>query len=154
MPPRCTHVKDRGGAKAAMRLIQAQLPANRFVLRADVKSYYASIDHVLLMDRLAQFIRDRTILNLCGQYWAISKAHRRALSIHPKVSATPIQIASGLPDRAVALDEPRGGRLLLRRGAVVARHLLGEFVWGFAVGGGGCGFGREAWGEPGTFGCG
>jgi retron-type reverse transcriptase len=60
--------QGRGGAKAAMRLIQAQLPANRFVLRADVKSYYASIDHVLLMDRLAQFIRDRTILNLCGQY--------------------------------------------------------------------------------------
>ena len=65
MPPRCTHVKGRGGAKAAMRLIQA-LPANRFVLGTDVKSYYASIDHALLMDRLAQFIRDRTILNLCG----------------------------------------------------------------------------------------
>jgi hypothetical protein len=66
--PRCTHVKGHGGAKAAVRLVQAQLPANRFVLRTDVRSYYASIDHVLLMDRLARYISDRPLLNLCGQY--------------------------------------------------------------------------------------
>ncbi len=36
----------------------AQLPANGFVLWTDVKSYYASIDH----------IGDRSILNLLGQY--------------------------------------------------------------------------------------
>lgn len=51
-----------------MREVHAGLATNRFVLRTDVKSYYASIDHVLLMDRLAQFVRDRTLLNLCGQY--------------------------------------------------------------------------------------
>jgi RNA-directed DNA polymerase len=51
--PRCTHVKGHGGAKSAQRQVQAGLAANRFVLRTDVKSYYASIDHVLLMDRLA-----------------------------------------------------------------------------------------------------
>ncbi len=66
--PRCTHVKGHGGAKAAVRQVQAQLAANRFVLRTDVKSYYASIDHVLLIDRLAPFVRDRTLLYLCGQY--------------------------------------------------------------------------------------
>jgi hypothetical protein len=38
------------------------------VLRTDVKSYYASIDHLLLMDRLARWIRDPAILNLLGQY--------------------------------------------------------------------------------------
>ncbi len=36
--PRCTHVKDHGGAKAAVRQVWAKLPANRFVLRTDVKS--------------------------------------------------------------------------------------------------------------------
>jgi hypothetical protein len=65
---RCTHVKNHGGAKAAVRQVQAHLAKNRFVLRTDVKSYYASIDHVLLMDRLARIVGDRTILNLCGQY--------------------------------------------------------------------------------------
>ena len=65
---RCTHVKNHGGAKAAVRQVQARLSGNRFVLRTDVKSYYDSIDHVLPMDRLAHYIADRTILNLCGQY--------------------------------------------------------------------------------------
>jgi RNA-directed DNA polymerase len=64
---RCTHVKNHGGAKAAVRQLQAHLAENRFVLRTDVKSYYTSIDHVLLMDRLAHYTGDRTILSLCGQ---------------------------------------------------------------------------------------
>jgi hypothetical protein len=38
------------------------------VLRTDVKSYYASIDHMLLLDRLALWVRDPFILNLPGQY--------------------------------------------------------------------------------------
>ena len=66
--PRCTHIKGHGGAKAAVRQVMAHLPANGFVFRTDVKSYYASIDHIALMDRLARLIRDRPILNLLGQY--------------------------------------------------------------------------------------
>jgi len=66
--PRCTHLKNYGGAKAAIRQVQRRLESNRFVLRTDVKSYYASIGHVLLMERLARFVTDRVILNLCGQY--------------------------------------------------------------------------------------
>jgi hypothetical protein len=65
---RCTHVKGHGGAKAAVRQVHNHLTANRFVLRTDVKSYYASIDHLLLMDRLAVHIGDRRILNLLGRY--------------------------------------------------------------------------------------
>jgi hypothetical protein len=66
--PPCTHVRGNGGAKAAVRQVRAALAINRFVLRTDVKSYYASIDHLLLMDRLALYIRYRGILNLLGQY--------------------------------------------------------------------------------------
>jgi RNA-directed DNA polymerase len=40
------------------------------VLRTDVKSYYASIDHLLLLDQLAVHIKDRRVLNLMGQYLA------------------------------------------------------------------------------------
>ncbi len=66
--PRCTHIKGHGGAKAAVREVMAALSGNRFVMRTDVKSYYASIGHVALMDRLACHIKDRDILNLLGQY--------------------------------------------------------------------------------------
>ncbi len=66
--PRCTHVKGHGGAKAAVRQVWAGLAKNRFVLRTDVKSYYASIDHLLLLDQLAEYIKDKRVLNLLGQY--------------------------------------------------------------------------------------
>ena len=64
----CTHIKGHGGAKYAVREVRDHLAANRFVLRTDVKSYYASIDHLLLLDQLAVHIKDRRVLNLIGQY--------------------------------------------------------------------------------------
>ncbi len=51
-----------------MRQVWARLAENRFVLRTDVKSYYASIDHFLLLDQLAECVKDRQVLNLLGQY--------------------------------------------------------------------------------------
>ena len=66
--PLCTHVRGHGGAKEAVRQVAARLPLNAFVLRTDVKSYYASIDHHRLLDRLAVHVRDRDVMNLLGQY--------------------------------------------------------------------------------------
>ncbi len=45
---RCAHVKGHGGAKAAARQVHNHLAASGFVMRTDVKSFYASIDHLLL----------------------------------------------------------------------------------------------------------
>jgi RNA-directed DNA polymerase len=64
---RCVHVKGHGGAKAAVRQVVRQLPSARFVLKTDVASYYASIDHVKLLDLLSEVIPDRDVLNLVGQ---------------------------------------------------------------------------------------
>ena len=64
----CTHLKGHGGAKHAVRQAVAQLPRQRFVLKTDVQGYYASIDHQLLLDRLARYVPDRAVLNLIGQY--------------------------------------------------------------------------------------
>ncbi|WP_135505237.1 reverse transcriptase/maturase family protein [Roseovarius aestuariivivens] len=66
--PHCTHIKSNGGAKAAIRQVAEHLPRHGFVLRTDVKSYYASIDHHLLLDRLANHIDDKAVMNLLGQY--------------------------------------------------------------------------------------
>jgi RNA-directed DNA polymerase len=51
-----------------VREVRDHLAANRFVLRTDVKSCYASIDHLLLLNQLAVHIKDRRVLNLIGQY--------------------------------------------------------------------------------------
>ena len=41
---RCVHVKGHGGAKAAVSDVWKQLSNHQFVLKTDIKSYYASID--------------------------------------------------------------------------------------------------------------
>ena len=64
----CTHVKGHGGLKSAVRRVYGQLPSYRFVLRTDVRCYYESIDHFLLMEQLAEHVKDRLILNLLWQY--------------------------------------------------------------------------------------
>ena len=53
---------------AAIRQVWCQLPENRFVLKTDVKSYYASIDHALLIDLLAEQIHDRRLRTLISRY--------------------------------------------------------------------------------------
>jgi len=65
--PRCTHIKGNGGSKYALREVLRDLPENRFVLRTDVKSYYASIDHFKALDLLAVTIQDKAVLNLLCQ---------------------------------------------------------------------------------------
>jgi len=64
----CTHIKGNGGLKRAVRVVQHHLSGNRFAFRTDVKSYYASIDHLKLLDRLSIYVRDKKLLNLVGQY--------------------------------------------------------------------------------------
>ena len=65
---RCTHLKGHGGSAGARRDVRRALPAHRFVLRTDVREYYASIDHNRLLDRLGEYIHDPRVLRLVGQY--------------------------------------------------------------------------------------
>ena len=69
---RCFHAKstseEKKGAKAAVRNTFAHLAENRFVLNTDVRSYYASIDHQAILDRLAPFKQDRRLWKLLVQY--------------------------------------------------------------------------------------
>jgi len=64
----CHHLQGRGGAKAAVRFVHPLLAANTFVFRTDVKSYYASIDHDILLAMLERHVPDRRVLDLLGQY--------------------------------------------------------------------------------------
>ena len=64
----CVHVMGHGGAKAAVRAVWRQLPNHPFVFKTDIQSYYASIDHHLLLEQLAKRVKERFILNLLWQY--------------------------------------------------------------------------------------
>jgi hypothetical protein len=49
---RCTHVKGRGGAKATVRFAQAMAGRYRYVARFDIRSYYESMNHAVLLKLL------------------------------------------------------------------------------------------------------
>jgi RNA-directed DNA polymerase len=53
-----THIKGHGGLKATVSALQAALPDDTYVMKTDVKGYYASIDHTILLKQL-----DRDIAN-------------------------------------------------------------------------------------------
>jgi RNA-directed DNA polymerase len=64
----CHHLAGNGGSKKAVRRIWNQMNNFKFVLRSDVKKYYASIDHHILYDQLHQTIDDPQVLRLLWDY--------------------------------------------------------------------------------------
>ena len=70
--PRCTHIKGHGGAKAAVRQVMARLGDNSFVIRTDVKSYYASIGHVLLRSIAGFMMKEPSLVVLQGTFVVIN----------------------------------------------------------------------------------
>jgi hypothetical protein len=66
--PRCTHLKGHGGAKWTVRQVRDHLGGNKFVLRTDVKDYYASIEHERVFAELLAALPDRRLAPLLWQY--------------------------------------------------------------------------------------
>ena len=64
----CTHLKGHRGSKHTVTEIQRNLEGNMFVFRTDVKSYYESINHEILLDKLSTYIKDKVVMNLLSQY--------------------------------------------------------------------------------------
>ena len=64
----CVHVKSHGGAKQAVRKIAQNLQPGQFVMRSDVKGYYASIDHFILMQQFCDWVDDRSVRLLFWQH--------------------------------------------------------------------------------------
>lgn len=66
--PDCVHIEGHGGAKKAVRDVYHHLSPTCHVMKSDVKSYYASIDHMLLFGVLSLLVDDRYVLRLLWQY--------------------------------------------------------------------------------------
>jgi hypothetical protein len=54
--------------KAAVREVATNLPDHQFVFRTDVKGYYASINHHILMDIVGRYVQDEKVLALLWGY--------------------------------------------------------------------------------------
>jgi RNA-directed DNA polymerase len=64
----CTHIKGHGGLKATVSALQAALPDYTYVMKTDVKGYYESIDHTILLKQLDKDITDPFIWRLLVQF--------------------------------------------------------------------------------------
>jgi hypothetical protein len=64
----CTHIKGHGGLKATVSTLHAALPDYRYVMKTDVKRYYESIDHTILLKQLNKDIADPFIWRLLVQF--------------------------------------------------------------------------------------
>ena len=65
---RCFHLAGTGGLKGAVREVDAHLHEYEFVFRTDVKGYYATINHEILYNLVANYVRDSVVLDLVRQY--------------------------------------------------------------------------------------
>ena len=57
-----------GGMKGAVREVANHLPEYTFVFRTDVKGYYASIKHHILMELVERYVKDEFVLALLWGY--------------------------------------------------------------------------------------
>jgi RNA-directed DNA polymerase len=68
LSPLCTHIKGHGGLKTTVSALQAALPDYTYVMKTDVKGYYESIDHTILLKQLDKDITDPFIWRLLVQF--------------------------------------------------------------------------------------
>ena len=68
LSPRCFHLAGSGGLKGAVGEVARHLPDYDFVFRTDVKGYYASINHYLLMEIVKVYVQDDAVLALLWGY--------------------------------------------------------------------------------------
>ena len=60
----CYHLSGRGGAKGCVMQIKNEVEHYKYVCRSDVDSYYASINHKILLKQLSTLISESTVLAL------------------------------------------------------------------------------------------
>jgi RNA-directed DNA polymerase len=53
-------LKGKGGIKAAVHKAQSAINKYKYFYKSDIKKYYASIDHDIILDILRNRIHDRT----------------------------------------------------------------------------------------------
>jgi RNA-directed DNA polymerase len=64
----CHHVKGKGGAIRAIHAARNALSPNAFVMKSDIREYYAFIDHRVLLCLAEKYIADRFVLRLIRHY--------------------------------------------------------------------------------------
>ena len=65
---KCCHIKGTGGLKKAVRFVYKNISNFKYVMKTDVRKYYASIDHEILFDIIGRYVTERHLLRPLYQY--------------------------------------------------------------------------------------
>ncbi len=71
----------RGGVKGALRCIHSQLSKYQYAARLDIKSYYSSINHDILMRLLKNYNLSTDLLDIVEQYLEIPERYNTGTGI-------------------------------------------------------------------------
>jgi retron-type reverse transcriptase len=92
------HLKGHGGISGAIRHVKESLAKNKFVFKTDIKSYYQSINHNMLIKEIDKLIPDKQVVNLIENsvrrtnvygevYWDCKKGIMQGSSLSPLLGA-------------------------------------------------------------------
>ncbi len=62
------HLSGKGGLKGAVRTVSQKLSDYKYMIKSDVASFYASINHKILKKECKQYIKDRRLIRLIEAY--------------------------------------------------------------------------------------
>jgi hypothetical protein len=108
---RCAHVKGRGGVKGAVRYAQKLTDQLPFVARFDIRSYYESIDHGVLLAQCQAAGLGPILLDVIRDYLALPDAQALGRGMVAGGAISPLLGAVYLTplDRAMEDAEARWG---------------------------------------------
>lgn len=108
---RCVHVKGRGGAKQCTRYTQILTDRYPFVARFDIRSYYESMDHGVLLSQLQTARVEPFLLSIIKDYLSLPDTETKARGMVAGGSISPLLAAVYLTplDQTMAAFESRLG---------------------------------------------
>ena len=108
---RCVHVKGRGGAKQCTRYTQILTDRYPFVARFDIRSYYESMDHGVLLAQLKTFGVEPVLLSIIKDYLSLPDTETKGRGMVAGGSISPLLAAVYLTplDRTMEDFESRLG---------------------------------------------
>jgi RNA-directed DNA polymerase len=89
----CAHLKGHGGAKGAIRRAERAAGRFPFVARFDIRSYYQSIDHAVLLDQLQTAGVDSSLLAIVRDYLGLPDEQQRGKSMVAGGAISPLLAA-------------------------------------------------------------
>lgn len=106
----CTHIRGNGGMTEALRILRTRISANEFFIRSDIKDYYASINHEVLLQQISQLVDEPDVLALIKLSLKRQELHNGQLvevrqGIPLRSPLSPLLAAIALNDLDRAMDK-------------------------------------------------